>query len=87
MSKEPEEVHHIIPQSRDGSDHDSNLVAIPEKFHRFWHGIFQNLKPSEQVEFVRQFNKLAESRDELDGRDLHDLRQIIKNKDRQWEDI
>lgn len=84
MAQGPEEMHHITPQSRYGSDKDNNTCKIPSNFHDCWHTVFENLTPEEQVEFVQEFNRLCREKDEVDGRDIHDLQELIKEKNRRW---
>lgn len=71
--------HHITPQCQDGGDSDDNTVKWPKWFHQVWHDLFQGLTPSQQLEFIQTLNMLSREREEMDGGDIHQLRQQIKN--------
>jgi hypothetical protein len=44
--------HHIIPRSREGSDHPKNILKIPRMYHELLHQFFGNLTPDEMIEFI-----------------------------------
>lgn len=77
--------HHVIATSRGGSNDEGNLVILAEEAHTKFHQIFGSatvLKPEEQHEFLNFLYKYKGKT--LDGRNLHDLRKIITQKNRRW---
>ena len=78
MCQDADSNHHITPSSRkNGHDGDDNTCMIPSAFHEALHIVFHNMTPQEQLKFVQEFNRIAKKVDELDGRDLYELRQAI----------
>ena len=47
--------HHIIPQSRGGSDEKENLTKIMESYHDKYHDLFQNMTPIEILIFLETY--------------------------------
>lgn len=41
--------HHILPKSRDGSNHPDNIVMLERKYHQRLHTLLGNLLPHEQI--------------------------------------
>jgi len=77
MCQDADSNHHIKPSSRGGSNEDENTCMIPSAFHEALHILFHNMTPQEQLKFVQEFNRIARKVDELDGRDLYELRHAI----------
>lgn len=44
--------HHIIPQSRSGSDEDYNICMVPEHEHQLYHQLFSNKTPDEIINYL-----------------------------------
>lgn len=40
-------IHHLLPQSRNGTNKKWNLITIPQNIHSAWHNLFANLLPEE----------------------------------------
>ena len=67
--------HHIEPLGQGGDDAAYNIVTMPVLPHRWLHDIFQALIPAAQHIFLNEIFK----RRELDGKELHDLRNKLEN--------
>lgn len=70
--------HHHPPQSRGGTQ----TTELPEEFHSAWHVVFQNLKEDELLVFVKDVQKLVKQKDKVKAKELHNLRQEIKESDK-----
>jgi hypothetical protein len=49
--------HHICPRSRCSKRIDpdlNNVVVLDEKFHQYWHYLFENLTVEEAIEMIKQ---------------------------------
>lgn len=51
--------HHIVPQSREGSDSPDNLVRLCDNVHVAFHIVFDNLTPDEQIDRLMTINSSA----------------------------
>lgn len=49
--------HHLVPKSRGGSNHPSNLLLIDIEKHREWHRIFGNKTLSEVIDLLIRLEK------------------------------
>lgn len=45
-------LHHVIPQSREGEDSTANIAIVDMYKHRSYHTIFQNKKPDEIINYL-----------------------------------
>lgn len=41
--------HHVLPTSRDGTNHGSNIIIVPQNKHDAYHLLFQNKTPEEVI--------------------------------------
>jgi len=41
--------HHIVPSSRDGGNHHSNIALVQDKKHKAYHIMFSNMTPDEII--------------------------------------
>ncbi|MBP9780104.1 hypothetical protein KBD33_05810 [Candidatus Gracilibacteria bacterium] len=64
--------HHIVPESRGGSNSPKNFWYVDRLTHNDFHTIFQNLTPSEQIILLLQIHK-----DLLSLEFCHDIRTIV----------
>ena len=44
--------HHIIPQSRGGSNALENICKVDDHEHKQYHNLFVNLEPTEIIEYL-----------------------------------
>jgi len=44
--------HHVIPSSKDGSNHKSNISMVEEQTHQDFHRLFNNMLPQEIIVFL-----------------------------------
>ena len=45
--------HHVLPRSKEGSDHGSNIVWVSQKEHDAYHLLFVNKTPTEILALLR----------------------------------
>ncbi len=67
--------HHAIPSSRSKFGKE---VILPEKFHKAWHALFQNLYGREIELFIQEVNDLMDNQEEITKKELSKLREDIK---------
>lgn len=73
-----QDVHHVRPRSRHGSNRNNNLIIIDRNFHRAWHTLAENMTVEETIEFIRMVMTGGTS---WTSKDLERLRQhIIENR-------
>jgi len=71
-------MHHIVPVSRDGASHPSNLVKLVDSYHIAIHRVFSNDTPTEQINRLLTINDTA-----LCDEFKHKIRAIL-DKDPDW---
>ncbi len=77
MSHHEYNEHHHPPSSRGGTQ----TTELPKEFHQAWHVVFQNLKEDELLVFVKDVQELVKQKDKVKAKELHNLRQEIKECD------
>ena len=51
--------HHIVPQSREGSNNGHNVKMLRDNVHVAFHIVFDNLTPDEQFQRLLSINETA----------------------------
>lgn len=75
MSEHTYNEHHIVPSSRGGKE----TVEVHKNFHDAWHTLFGNLYGEEIQLFVKDVQVLFEQKEKINAKELHELREEIKN--------
>ena len=71
--------HHLLPQSRDGSNEPENIRTLKQTVHNAFHTVFANDTPAEQIKRLLRINRTV-----LQGDFIQDIERIL---DLYWEDI
>lgn len=69
--------HHIVPRSRGGR----RTVELEENFHQSFHAIFGNLKPEEQIRFIKILTRRMKTQLPIKNGELECLRKKAKKKE------
>lgn len=68
--------HHVYPKARFG---DGKIVWLPDYFHQSWHGVFDDLTPTEAVRFLNCLIVFFERGEKLSFGRLRQLREQFKS--------